>query len=72
MLRQTSGAWKGDGAEELRFLEQRGSRWEQEQFSLCLAPSCCRGGAEAAGLGGCRQPGDAAAGPKVLKGSEGC
>lgn len=71
MLRQSSGAWKGDGAEELRFLEQRGSRWQQEQFSPCLAPSCCRQGAEGAGLRGCRQPGDAGAGPEVLKGSEG-
>lgn len=38
VLRQTGGAWKGDGAEELQFLEQRGSRREPEQLSPCLAP----------------------------------
>lgn len=70
VLRQTGGAWKGDGAGELRVLQHRGSRWEQGQFSPCLVPSCCRGDAEGAGLGGCRQPGDAGAGPKMLKGRE--
>lgn len=56
--------------------EQRGSRSKRvpggsKSSSAPALPRLLHTGAEAAGLRGCRQPGDAGAGPKVLKGSEG-
>lgn len=42
MLQRTSGAWKGDGAEELRFL-RKGFQVGAGAAQPRLAPGCCRG-----------------------------